>query len=250
MTCQPGEHHYEYQARLRDGSQWCAGCLYAVNPVHARIKLLEQLPPGAWIIHAQPIHRGVWNRLTTWSAAQWIALASIMIALSSLWFSMYQGSAIRRHQRMSVRPWLGIDFRFDHSGAGLVLMRGGMGPALIRSFEAFVDGKPQPDWDAAVAALRLPAGYHYDYLVPLPGILYMPKEDLTLFWVKTGPAASFLIEGHHRLDVVVCYCSQYDECWRTSRALQGDQVQSCTPLSNVRFYTPRARTQSHSEPAP
>ena len=135
MTRQPGERRHEYQARLRDGSQWRAGCLYAVAPVHARIKLLEQLPPGAWIIHAQPTHRGLWNRLTTWSAAQWIALASMVIALSTLGFSVYQGAAIRQHQRTSVRPCLWIDFRFDNSGAGFALMRMGTGPARIQSFE-------------------------------------------------------------------------------------------------------------------
>jgi hypothetical protein len=247
MTRQRGEHRYEYQARLRDGSQWRAGCLYAVDPVHVRLKLLEQLPPGAWIIHAQPIHRGPWNSLTAWSSAQWIALASIVIALVSLWFSMYQGSAIRQHQRMSMRPWLQIDFRHDTSGAGFVLARAGTGPALIRSFEVFVDGKPQSDWSAVRAALGLPDDQSYRFSLPIPGILYMPGSDLPLFWFEPSSASALLIERWVRLDIVVCYCSLYDECWRLVHS-HNDRVQSCTPLSNIQFRPPRIRIRIQGEP--
>ena len=217
--------------------------------MHARIKLLEQLPPGAWIIQAQPIHRGLWNHLTTWSSAQWIAIASMALALASLWFSMYQGSAIRQHQRMSVRPWLWIDFRFDDSGAGFALMRMGTGPARIQSFEVFVDGKPQSDWTAAMSALGLPEDSDYHFSVPIPGILYMPGSDLTLFWVKHGPAAVLMMERFARLDIVVCYCSLYDECWRVIHS-RNNQVQSCTPLSNVQFRPPPIQLRFQNEPTP
>jgi hypothetical protein len=106
MTRQPGEHRYEYQARLRDGSQWHAGCLYAVDPVHVRIKLLEQLPPGAWLIHARPIRRGLWSRLKAWPAARWIALASAIIAICAFVVSVIHIRGLLQYQESTQRAWV------------------------------------------------------------------------------------------------------------------------------------------------
>jgi hypothetical protein len=103
-----------------------------------------------------------------------IALASVTIAIYALVISSFQVHAIRRHQRLSVIPWLGISFYYNEEGAGWVLDRSGTGPALLQTFEVFVDGIPQPHWLAAGYALSLPPPPNLEFTVPRSGTLLTP----------------------------------------------------------------------------
>jgi hypothetical protein len=103
----------------------------------------------------------------------------------------------------------------DDQSHALVVDNKGVGPAIVRSVEVRVDGKPQPDWIHAMTALGVPP-HHFSQStisreVLSPGEQLMaisfPDEDL---WDRFKTAA------YGRVAMDVCFCSTLGECWISS----------------------------------
>jgi hypothetical protein len=70
-----------------------------------------------------------------------IAICGVVIAVASLGLSVYVAWATRQHNRLSVRPLLGLTATFPAGGtAGLCLTNSGLGPARIISSQLIFDG--------------------------------------------------------------------------------------------------------------
>ena len=70
-----------------------------------------------------------------------IAICGVVIAVASLGVSAYVAWATRRHNRLSVRPLLGLTTAFPVGGtAGLRLTNSGLGPARIIGSQLAVAG--------------------------------------------------------------------------------------------------------------
>jgi hypothetical protein len=71
-----------------------------------------------------------------------IAICSVVIAVASLGVSAYVAWATREHNRLSVRPLLGLTTTFTVGAtAGLCLTNSGLGPARITSSQLTFDGE-------------------------------------------------------------------------------------------------------------
>jgi hypothetical protein len=71
-----------------------------------------------------------------------IAICSVVIAVASLGVSAYVAWATREHNRLSVRPLLGLTTTFPVGAtAGLCLTNSGLGPARITSSRLTFDGE-------------------------------------------------------------------------------------------------------------
>ncbi len=76
-----------------------------------------------------------------------LSLCAIIIALSALIVTVWQGIIMRKHNRLSVTPHIRIDHSYD-SGVGMakyVLKNSGIGPAIIVSLQLKIDGKIFPE---------------------------------------------------------------------------------------------------------
>ena len=175
------------------------------------------------------------ERFNAWLVDKSIALASAVIALCALVATIQQGYAVRQHQRLSMIPWLGFSFDHNEKGAGLTMDQSGPDSALFRTFEVFVDGVPQPHWNAVAGALGLPGGTRYDFSVPYPRTLFAPGRQAKIFWIAPGPAAEALRQQANRLSIVACYCSLYKECWRVTNTGIHEEVSTCSPFSPFIF---------------
>jgi hypothetical protein len=70
-----------------------------------------------------------------------IAICGVVIAVASLGLSAHVARTTRRHNRLSVRPLLGLTATFPAgSTAGLCLTNSGLGPARIISSQLTFDG--------------------------------------------------------------------------------------------------------------
>lgn len=70
-----------------------------------------------------------------------IAICATIIAVASLAVSIYEGRATRRHNRLSVRPFLRLATTFRTGDtAGLLLTNAGLGPAVITKTLLWLDG--------------------------------------------------------------------------------------------------------------
>lgn len=96
------------------------------------------------------------------TADTWIALASVLIAVCAFFLSIWQMFLSRKHDRLSAMPHLLISFHTKETPPrfGIYLENAGIGPAIIKSFEVFLDGHNQEPfehtaWLAIVDLLEL-----------------------------------------------------------------------------------------------
>jgi hypothetical protein len=77
-----------------------------------------------------------------------IAICGVVIAVASLAVSAYVAWATRKHNRLSVRPLLGLTTTFPAgAAAGLRLTNSGLGPAKIISSQLTVSGEAFGEFD-------------------------------------------------------------------------------------------------------
>ena len=82
------------------------------------------------------------------------AIVAALVGLLALVVSGYTAYIQRQQVRAQVWPWLVAGNNdLEHS---LEVLNKGAGPAIVRSVQVFVDGKPQPTWDAVLDALGMP----------------------------------------------------------------------------------------------
>lgn len=85
-----------------------------------------------------------------------VAICATVIAVVSLAVSVYEARATRRHNRISVRPFLELRVSLSQGRkAGLQLINAGLGPAVITGTALTLDGQPLGEFgEASVNVLR------------------------------------------------------------------------------------------------
>jgi hypothetical protein len=155
--------------------------------------------------------------------SEWlIPLCALLVSAAALGVAVYEGWSSRAHQRLSVRPYVLLDFGINENEAGWWIGNEGLGPAVVAWSLVTVDGQPCVSWGDVDAALDLPPSYHVKYSNPLHGYPIKSGERLEMFRVVDNESAvGALLRGRSRVAIEVCYCSFYDECWKTRLATEG-----------------------------
>lgn len=85
-----------------------------------------------------------------------VAICATVIAVVSLAVSVYEARATRRHNRISVRPFLELRVNLSQGRkAGLQLINAGLGPAVITRTVLTLDGQPLGEFsETGVNVLR------------------------------------------------------------------------------------------------
>lgn len=178
----------------------------------------------------------------------WDAIAAFiaaLIGLLAIFISGYTAWNVRQQTRAQVWPYLQMgesDFLpSDFTKSGILASHGGslqalnkgVGPAIVRSVEVLVDGKPQPDWDHVFTAL----GYHSappQQMSSFNGTVIAPEASLNfliIFGYKNWER--FKQKLIKEMAIRACYCSTLGECWTSTlsfqkRYRQGQPVGSCS----------------------
>src|SRR5437867_1637264 len=120
---------------------------------------------------------------------RWGALGVALLALATSVWSAYED---RRHKHLSVKPQLTLSFSF-HEGvsAGWMMSNAGLGPAIVQRFEAYVDDRPQIQWDSFADSLGIQRPHAlgfanvYSLQIISPGL---PEPLLTVRLDQSKPA--------------------------------------------------------------
>ena len=149
-------------------------------------------------------------------AIRWDALAAIiasLVGLLALIVAGYTAYVQRQQVRAQVWPYL-ISGNNDLTQS-LVVNNKGVGPAVVRTVQLWVNGKPQSDWNRVVANMGLPphqffqATINHDVLSPGEELQIIRFPDKAL-WQRFKTAAS------NRMAMDICFCSTLGECWISS----------------------------------
>jgi hypothetical protein len=148
------------------------------------------------------------------SARDWNALAAIvasLIGLLALLVSGYTAYVQRQQVRAQVWPYLMVGYA-DIERARIVFNKG-VGPALVRSVQVFVDGKPQPDWAHVMSALGLSDKISLQQSTLANNVLSANEKLEVLVVGDEQSYRAFREQSLHRASTRVCYCSTLGDCW-------------------------------------
>lgn len=76
----------------------------------------------------------------TLTQSDWIALSAMIVAVFALFVTIWDSYQSRKHNRLSVKPFLGIGVDI-HEKVEFTLSNQGIGPAVIKEFSVYFDGK-------------------------------------------------------------------------------------------------------------
>jgi hypothetical protein len=148
---------------------------------------------------------------------RWDATAAViasLVGLLALVVAGYTAYIQRQQVRAQVWPWL-VAGNNDNERS-IEILNKGVGPAIVRSAQVFVDGRPQPDWQHVLKALgTVPRTYSQSTLNP--NVLTPGEKVPAIVFADGDDYKRFKEAAVQRLTLVnICYCSTLDECWMYS----------------------------------
>jgi len=162
----------------------------------------------------------------------WDGVAAIIAACVGLLALLVSGyTAYIQRQQVRAQVWPYLQFEYSNVLAHLEWRNQGMGPAIVRSVQAFVDNKPQRNWHELRESLGLDLHFQSS---SMNSMVLTPGQSLE--WMKFQNTEDFArfyeVEKRMKFRYRVCYCSTLDECWLLDSDMPKRQsVDSCPTLS-------------------
>lgn len=165
------------------------------------------------------------------SFSQWLAepqtmigLSAVLLSLCGLFVSIYETRLIRQEQRASVWPRVSVtpSVSTESDTVEIGVQNSGIGPARVRAARIEYEGERKANWQDLLESVGQ-SGASRNFGV-LNSQVLSPGEEETVFTVVSDssernpgalpPLAQQIWNGG--VDLVLCYCSVYDECWITT----------------------------------
>ena len=153
-------------------------------------------------------------------ASNVIAISAAIIALASLYVAIQQNGLARKHNKLSVRPFLAI-YRKQFKGKPIEysIENRGIGPAIVKAFQVLVDGKEVAASDgnciyAAMDALEIDRNIVGGHLFGPNEVLKAGQEVIVLRFPVSGDDEAVhkeLLGKLPRMKFKIEYESMYEE---------------------------------------
>jgi hypothetical protein len=153
-----------------------------------------------------------------------LSCSSVAIALCALMLAFYSAYQTRKITRLSARPYVELTFDWNEKGAGWTYRNFGLGPAIVSSFEVSYDGERLRSWDELDRKLGLTGNVMFS--VPGPGTISLPYktgDNTVIFWMPPE-SRDKLVANSLRVRISTCYCSLYNECWKSFYSKQQPDI--------------------------
>lgn len=143
----------------------------------------------------------------------WDGVAAIIAALVGLLALCVSGyTAYIQRQQVRAQVWPYMTMAYQDPSHKLTVFNKGVGPAIVRSVQVLVDGKPQSNWIHVFAAIGM-ASVDFGHST-LNGNVLSPGETLPILVFPDESAESHFREAMNaRGKIHICYCSTLGECW-------------------------------------
>jgi hypothetical protein len=142
--------------------------------------------------------------------ASLVGFLALLVAGYTAYVQRYTAEIQNKQVQAQVWPYL-ISGNNDLTQS-LVVNNKGTGPAIVRSVQVWMDGKPQRDWSQIVAHMGLPP--HSFFQATINREVLSPGEELQIIrfsdkalWQRFEDAAL------NRMAIDICFCSTLGECW-------------------------------------
>ena len=141
-----------------------------------------------------------------------VALVATAASTGALLVGAYTASLQRHHDRAEVWPHLELALSLSPEGATISVVNSGIGPAVIQSVGATLDGKPIASWDQLAQALVDHPLRAYS-ASSLADRVIRAGEAQQVLTIPASELSSTSRRALTRASVSVCYASVFDERW-------------------------------------
>jgi hypothetical protein len=165
---------------------------------------------------------------------------ALVISVIALGVNLYQTRLQLTQSHAGVWPYLAIhtpyayDTREDAT-FHWVVQNNGVGPAIVKSTRVTLDGRPMRRWYAVFDALLQGRQRFGSFLEPVNDQVIPSGAKINAVSVSGAAGANLLHDAEDRLDMAICYCSVYDDCWITSLH-RHEAVASCGSAGDDEFH--------------
>jgi hypothetical protein len=165
----------------------------------------DQQPQAANDAREKPSRRRDWDGVA--------AIIAAFVGLLALLVSGY--TAYIQHQQVRAQVWPYLEAGNDDGNQSINVYNKGVGPAIVKSAQVFIDGKPQTDWAHVLTSLGLPP-HDYAQSTLNPDVI-SPGEEVRVIRIKAEDRwKAFRSAAVERMTMDICFCSTLDECWMYS----------------------------------
>lgn len=163
-----------------------------------------------------------------------IAGSALIVSLITAFASIYSAFIDRAYARSSVWPRVEIHRSYDGSGAyfSYGVNNKGTGPAVIKYAKLTYNNKVLKNWPEY---LQVRSGRVVSHVQSHIGSKVLSAgESIKPMETRDKEVATMLAE-EDGLQIELCYCSIYDECWLADRINNPTPVAQCTIDDKQRF---------------
>lgn len=174
-------------------------------------------------------------------------LISTLAAAASIWQARVvavQTAVLQQQLGAEVWPYVSVSENISGDTAQISIANDGLGPAILRSASAFVDGKSKSNFLAILNAIlgpnivaRKPRGEKLNIQISggTPGSVLRPGVTQLAFGITSKRYARPFIQGFRRIRIRLCYCAIIPgKCWLSDTSSNADPqpIQACPEIPN------------------
>jgi len=148
-----------------------------------------------------------------------VALSALLIGLVTAFTSVYSAYVDREYARASVWPRLELFRSFSGNSFSYGITNNGTGPALIKSVTVQDGSKYIKTWNEIESFRNITQSHIGNRTLP-------PQKSITPVLYK-GEDVNSIVKADELIDLELCYCSIYDECWIVDRSNRPAVVEAC-----------------------
>ena len=142
-----------------------------------------------------------------------VSASATLIAITALATGVYQAKLSRDQAKASVWPYL-ITGNSGENGYSRIVQNVGLGPAIIRAFEVYVDDRPVHSWKEVADSLHIALRFTGSRSTTFRRGLVVPvNSNIHLIELPDSNDVRLIRGQLSHLKTVVCYCSLYGDCW-------------------------------------
>lgn len=167
----------------------------------------------------------------------WIAIGALGVSAIAMLASLLQFTVQRSQERAAAWPFISLNTNYSGEGFAFVMQNKGMGPALVRRVDVFLDDERVDGWPGVLDGLYgkgHPYGWDRIGATDVQDRVFAPGERVEAFRIPwstpDGSDDPRVREGFgnaSRFKVRVCYCSVLGDCWITREGIDHAPVDAC-----------------------
>lgn len=145
--------------------------------------------------------------------ASLVGFLALLVAGYTACIARYTADIQTKQVQAQVWPWLVAGN--NDSNNSIEVYNKGVGPAIVRSAQIWVDGKSQTDWNHVLDALGVAKPRTYSESTIYPGVVSAGETVPVIKFARSESYQQFrtvAIQKH--MTIAICYCSTLGECWR------------------------------------